>query len=247
MIKFVVVVFVIVCLTIDVFPHYLWIETDNIGIKGVSHKAKLYYGEYSYDYIEETSAGFKDVNKFDLWLISPDNNKTLLSCTAADDHYYTEFIPESDGVYHLVMVNEDIDVVDWREWDLGVLKLGFYASASVTVGNNNSGQPLSSILPSAAKFLVTNSFEKTSSGNPATLKIYHNNELLKNYELTAGFIEGWTKKMSTDSTGIAEFSAPWNGLYIIEAVYTDKTAGSFNGKEYEAVRNVATYSLRLKK
>lgn len=237
---------ILLTLTSTVSAHYMWLETEPSGVKGKPQQVKIFYGEYSYNYYEKTADGFKDVSNFELWLISPDNKKSKLSYTPSEEYYLAEFTPDADGLYYLVMTSENIDVVDWREWDLGILKLGFYASTSVVVGNSASRAQLPAIISSAGKFIITNSPGIPAKNIPTKLNVYYNNKLLNEHELSAGFIEGWTKKIYTDSTGTAEFSAPWDGLYIIEAVYTDKTSGSFNGKEYEAIRSVATYSLRLK-
>ena len=52
---------------------------------------------------------------------------------------------------------------------------------------------------------------------------------------------GWTRQVASDAQGLINVPLPWRGLYVIEAVHDDKTAGVRDGKPYD----IASYSTSL--
>ncbi len=223
----------------NISAHYLWIETDISGEIGKAHTVNIFYGEFSYNLLEDVNGNFKEVSNFTVWLLTPDNQKIKLDCTPQADRYVAEFTPEKEGTYFVLLNNETIDVKDWREYGLEILKPNFYSSASVQVG---SIFKMHEPIDVANNLVVLSSKEDDNTYN---LKVTFNNKPLAKQELVIGINDGWTKTVYTDENGNAKFTAPWARQYIIEAIFNEEAPGSYNEKGYELIRHCATHSIKV--
>lgn len=222
----------------NIFAHYLWIETNTEGKIGETQTVNIFYGEFSYNIFEEVNGNFKEVSNFTVWLVTPDNQKIKLDCTPQEDRYVAEFTPDKEGTYLVMLNNETIDVKDWREYGLGILKPNFYSSASVLVGDTNEEHKTVDVVNN---LVVLGS---KLNDNTYNLKVTFKNKPLAKQELVIGINEGWTKTVYTDENGSASFSAPWARQYLIETIYNEETSGSYNETDYELIRHCATYSIK---
>jgi len=234
--------------------HNMWIELNVHGEINQPQKVVVHYGEYSYGYYESTNEGFKEVQDFSLWLITPDGNKKNLNLQRKQKSYQAEFIPNKKGRYSVILRSVQAEVVDWREYDLGIVKPNFYATATTIVGNSTSPvgnnnaveQQLEEINPLViypVGYGKGNSYPINNEGQ-ISLKISYEGEPLAEHEVVIGISGQWTKSVYTDVNGVASFKLPWNRQYVMETVYTEEQPGSFNGKPYEVVRHTASYTLK---
>lgn len=231
--------------------HNIWIEVKPSGELNQTQKIVVHYGEYSYGHYEKTNDGFKEVEDFRLWLIRPDGSKKELILEKKTKSYVSEFIPQSPGLYSIILKSNKAEVVDWREYDLGILKPNFYATAATVIGSNkaqkieNHNQELENINP-----LVIHSMNKVENslldtGDELMLRVSYKGKPLKEHELVVGISDQWTKTVYTNNKGVARIRLPWAQQYVAEVVYTEENPGTFNEKDFEKVRHTASYTIKL--
>mgnify|MGYP006432739495 CR=1 FL=1 len=231
--------------------HNIWIEVKSSGELNQSQKIVVHYGEYSYNYYETTDDGFKEVENFKLWLIRPDGSKKELALEKKPKSYVAEFVPQNPGLYSIILKSDKTEVVDWRDYNLGILKPNFYASATTIISGDKAQKIVhdEKALEKVNPLVIKPVFEAENSllddENNITLRVSYNGEPLTEHELVVGISDQWTKTVHTDEKGRVNFNLPWNMQYVVETVYTQKKSGSYKGKNYEKVRHTATYTLKL--
>ncbi|MGX5817867.1 DUF4198 domain-containing protein [Chitinophaga lutea] len=214
--------------------HALWVETSPSGKKGQAQEVRVYWGEYADKDISPLDKWFSDTKAYTLFVVTPDNKKIPLASTPGKDHYKAYFTPESDGVYTVVMQHSVKDVYHGS-------RLDYHASAQVTVGKgaaaaNANSNAISVEAPARAKYGVNQqiSLKSVLSGKPTSGEV----------EVIAP--NGWIRKLWADSTGIVNFTPLWPGRYMVEVARTDKTPGSHQGKNFDAIWRCATYCIEVK-
>ncbi|MEM9143997.1 MAG: DUF4198 domain-containing protein, partial [Bacteroidota bacterium] len=219
------------------FAHYMWIETQGTGQLGKVHEVKVFFGEYTYGVIEDPSGdAFKNVADFGLWVLGPDGSKTLLKPVAKTDHYLARFTPEKEGTYTVVLNNDTIGVLDYTQYDFGIFKPQYRATARIQVG--------STIAPTASEpsqGLLIRQLEQ-DNGQIGLQVLYQGKPLPQN-ELKVYLPELWSKTLETDAEGMVYFSLPWPSTYTVETTYNETVPGSYRGKDYEFIWHCATYAL----
>lgn len=219
-------------LTVSIYAHALWIETNATGKKGQQQEVKIFYGEYAEFSPEKVSDWYSDVKEFTLWLVTPDGQKTKLSTVAADDHYTANFTPDKDGVYTL-QVSHDAK-------DLGRTTLyQFNTSAAVAVGKNEAAGVKGNLNP--LKFQV----KSGKVNQPVNIQAFFKEAASDKMSVTVFAPSGWTKQIE-GKNGVAEFTPEWKGKYMIEVSRSDEEKGTHNGKDYTAIWRCATYLLEVK-
>ncbi|PAU94450.1 ferredoxin [Aliifodinibius salipaludis] len=231
-------------ITSHLFAHNLWIETTSTGSIGESQEVHVYYGEYTSGYYEKVDENFKDVADFELWVVTPDGNRIQLDTTPGQQKYTAEFTPEQSGAYTVFLKSDQADVVDWREYDLGILKPNFYASTITVVGKNTS-KTTSDLTEANPLVIHDSSAQPKQAGDSTQLTVFYEGEPLAEQEIVVGIADQWTKTVSTNEDGNVEFALPWKGQYVIETVYTEDTSGTFNKTDYEATRHTSTYTIKV--
>lgn len=225
--------------------HNLWIETKPTGEVENTQQIHVYYGEYSYDYYEKVDGNFRDVADFKIWVINPNGEQRQLTTSAAETKFTAEFTPNEAGVYTILLSSTKAEVVDWTAYDLGVLKPNFYASTTITVGDVqqhlSNPQYLTEVNPLV---IYDGSYKAYSANSNLNLTVYYKGEPIAEQELIISVADQWSKTVTTDENGVAKFTLPWKGQYIVEAVYTEENAGTFMGTDFEAIRHTATYSIK---
>jgi hypothetical protein len=218
----------------NAFGHAFWVKTNNTGKKGQLHQVEVFFAEPAGKPELIDGEEMKSVKKFSVWLLVPGQEKKKLELIPATDHYKTSFTPQHDGLYKIVLQNEDIAVVDYQQ--AGIFKSDFYASAVVKVG---AIQPLSS-LPSGFKFNII-ADQKSSTGKRVTIVLEHQQIDLSKVTLSVYNQQGWKLdvKLGKES-GKGFFDVLGPGLYFLEAAYNDKINGTYNGKAYNSYYCAAT-------
>lgn len=220
-----------------IFAHYLWIETSGIGSLETQHEVKVYFGEYPYGVIEKVDGeNFPNVSNFKLWLIAPDGSRISLKTSPKDDHYSTLFTPNQEGVYTVILNNNEIDVIDYTQYDFGIFKTHYHSTAKVQVGKK-----ISDIASKNPEGLV---IKQLDSGKEETrLQVLYKNQPLSKNEFKIYVSDLWSKTLETDENGIVGLSLPWKTKYTMETTFKEEVPGSYKGEAYEFIWHCATYCI----
>ncbi|KJD32096.1 ferredoxin [Tamlana nanhaiensis] len=230
-------ILLLVLATTKSFAHYLWVETNPYGTIGEQQDIKVYFGEYTYGVIEEVKGdAFSNVKNFTLWIVDQAGNKTQLTVTPKADHYIAKFTPKANGVYTVILNNNDIDVIDYTKYDFGIFKTHYHATAKFQVGKT-----LTDTSANNPEGIVVKDVSKNP--NEVTLQVLYKNKPLANNELQVYVSDLWSKTLHTNEQGEVTFKRPWNTKYIVETTTKEEVPGTFKGKDYEFIWHCATYCL----
>lgn len=239
-----VVLFLFTLISLPASAHNLWIETSPDGKIGQSQEAYVYLGEYAHGIREKIEEHRDEVGDISLWLIKPNGETVELETTIEPNRFVAEFTPEQPGHYRLALNATKAPVVDWREYDLGILKTNFFSTASVSVESTDNTElppePLAATNDLIVQPTEAVSFDRQS---PIQFQVVFNGEPLAEQEVNVGYKDQWFKTLYTDEEGRIEISLPWDGQYVIETVYTEDSAGTFQEEDYEAIRHTATLNI----
>lgn len=223
--------------TLSASAHYLWIETESRGVAGREQQIRVHYGEYTYGVVEEVAGeGFPLVANFQLWVLAPDGRKTVLETVAAKDHYAALFTPTLPGTYTIAVNNNEIEVLDYTQYDFGIFKTHYHATASVQVGSETNPAPAAN----PEGLAVT---KIPHDGTDIRLRVLYKGEPLPNNEVTVYVADLWSKTLETDAEGTISFGLPWKTRYIVEATLKEEVPGSYQGKEYQFIWHCATFCI----
>lgn len=218
--------------------HYLWIETNGTGTLGQSHEIRVHFGEYTYGVVEEVEGeAFPAVSKFTLWVIAPDGSKNVLNTTPKKDHYLAHFTPSKNGVYTIMLNNDEIDVIDYTQYDFGIFKTHYHSTAKVQIGSadadTNAANPNGIVVK-----------QLTNNGNEVKLQVLYKDQPLAKNELQVYVADLWSKTLHTDDNGEVSFALPWNTKYIVETTTKEEVPGSYKGEDYQFIWHCATYCIK---
>jgi len=225
------------------FAHFLWIETNSTGKLNQKQDVKIFFGEYSYGVTEKVGQeAFNKVQKFTVWAVAPNGEKTKLEVTAGDLFYKTSFTPKSNGTYTIVLNNNEIDVIDYTQYNFGIFKTHYHCVAKVEVG----GKPTETAAVNADGITIVDVTKKDFKLNDeVTLKILYKNEPLKDKEVDIFLKDKFAQKATTDVNGLVKFTLPFKTKYIVEATHKEEAPGKYNGKDYQFIFHSATYPIIL--
>ncbi|MCE7066625.1 DUF4198 domain-containing protein [Dyadobacter sp. CY326] len=219
-----------ICGAANAFAHALWIETSTTGKAGQKQSVKIIYSEPD-DKPEKLADWYSDVKEFELWLTGPDKQKVKIPVTAGEDHFTAEFTPQKDGVYSLSISKSAKDLG-------GSTIYQFNAGAIVKVGNSltgndaaHNGNEISVFTDAAKDFKANKPLQMTTllKGKPAD-----------KLQVSIASPTGWNRNVSSNASGVAEFTPIWAGTYKLEASATEKTEGDHFGKPYKSIWRCAT-------
>ncbi|WP_036379552.1 DUF4198 domain-containing protein [Muricauda sp. MAR_2010_75] len=218
--------------------HYLWLETKGSGESGEKHEVRVHYGEYTYGVIEKVEGeAFPLVAKFKLWVIAPDGSKAELSTIAKEDHYAAYFTPNQNGVYTIALNNNEIDVIDYTQYDFGIFKTHYHSTAKVQVGNSDADTKTINPEGIVVKQLA-------NDGDEVKLQVLYKGKPLAQNELQVYVADLWSKILHTDDNGEVSFALPWDTKYIVETTTKEEVPGTYNGEDYEFIWHCATYCIK---
>ncbi len=230
----------------SLMAHYLWIETNPTGKIGKAQEVRVYFGEYTWD-LRETPGGerFEPMKAFKVWVVSPSGEKTDLAFKQGSRlrrDYTSTFTPEEKGTYTLLLNNDEIEVIDYTEYDFGIFKTHYHSIAKVVVGDGLKETIADN--PNGIT-LVDLSTEPLATGKKLTFKVLYKGELLVKGELDIYVADQWGKKLYTDENGMVSLTLPWNTKYVIEAAKKEEVPGEYNGKPYQFIYHCVTYCIPL--
>ncbi|GAB3656753.1 hypothetical protein GCM10028791_28820 [Echinicola sediminis] len=216
-----------------VMAHALWIETSLVGKKGKEQQVKVYYGEYEAGVVEKVGDWYSDVQDFELWLIDPDGNKTVLATQVGEDHFTASFTPESDGVYRLQIGHSAKDLG-------GEYLYQFNTATQVWVGKAQEADLKGAQTDLA---LLLSDPVKKKQQEALSFKTYFKGQPKAGVSVAVVSPEGWSKSYESDENGAVVIDTPWKGQYLIEATYTEETKGEHHGAAYNFIWRCATQSI----
>ena len=227
--------FILLLLAKPALAHYLWIETAATGKQNQKQEVRVYFGEYTYGVIEEVAGdAFKGVSDFKLWLVDPSGKKMQLNTTAKEDHFAAAFTPTKPGAYLVYLENRNIDVLDYTEYDFGIFKPEYQAFQQVLV---NTKTPVE--VKKYTEGLVIK--EVSNTADAVKLQVFYKGKPLTEAEATLSMLDLWTKKLTTDQSGLLNFKKPFDTKYILEVTHNEQVPGKFKGDAYEFIWHCATY------
>jgi uncharacterized GH25 family protein len=223
--------------------HFLWIETSPEGRIGQAQEIRIYYGEYMDNQREIIGQRFDEVKDFSSWIISPAGKKIPLELKEAKDHYTASFTPAEQGIYTIALENMQREVVDWQKYDIGIIRATYYATSTVTVGAIGTAKAE----PGVNAFNIFTAQQSKKVNAPVQLTVNFNKLQSKKQKLMVYAPNGWAKEVETNEKGEAVFTPLWDGMYLVEAIYSEKNPGNFKGKDYESIRHRAILTIYVSK
>ena len=240
-----ILLFVLLFVSANSFAHFMWVETNPTGKLNKKQEVKVFFGEYTYGLQEKVAEeAFGKMKNFEVWVVSPSGEKTKLQMQPGDLFYSGFFEPKAKGTYTVVLNNNNIDVIDYTQYDFGIFKTHYHSTAKVEVGGTASAS--ASANPNGLSVIdITKKVH--ADKDETTFKVLYKGQPLPEAEVTVFISDQWSKKVYTDKDGIIKFSLPWGAKYIMEVTKKEEVPGNFNGKNYQFVWHCATYSIAADK
>jgi hypothetical protein len=218
--------------------HYLWLETQSTGQLGILHHVRVHYGEYTYGVTESVEGeAFPAVANFKLWLLGPDGGRKPLTAIPSSDHYAASFLPDQAGTYTVMLGNSEIDVIDYTQYDFGVFKTHYQATARVQVG----GEPTDTISENPHGLTLQ---RLTSGPDTVRLQVLYKDKPHVGAEVKVYVSDLWSKTLETDEDGKVSFALPWQTTYIAETTKKEEIPGTYKGKDYDFIWHCATFCIK---
>lgn len=211
------------------FAHNIWIETSGKGKIGQEHSAKIFLGGYGENERDSTSHWFSNTADVVIWLTAPNGTRNQLTKTAAGNCFTVSFTPSEEGIYTFSLKHEVAEIY-------GTTKYVYYAAAKVQVGTVSTLKEWASFSDFAVQTIV--------KGKEVKVKALYKNQLAASATAAVGSPSGWNRQIELKG-GEGNIEALWNGLYVFEAFYNEKTSGTWNGKEYTTIMHIATYDTEV--
>ncbi|MEQ8581888.1 MAG: DUF4198 domain-containing protein [Marinoscillum sp.] len=225
------------------FAHYMWLETSESGALGKAHIVKVYFGEYTYGVVEDPAGeNFAAVKNFRLWVVMPSGRKERIETQAKGDAFQGVFTPAEKGTYTVVLNNDEIDVIDYTQYDFGIFKTHYHSTARVLVGDENQETNATN---DKGLVVVNNSEKKAEKGADVNLKVVFKGRPLADQEVVIYVADLWSKKLTTDENGLVTFTLPWAARYTVETTKKEEVPGTYHDEEYEFIWHCATYAIAL--
>lgn len=206
-----------VLLASTVQAHYLWLEQS-------SNQTKLYFGEYE-NTLHEKTGGRLDLIADPHAITNPLVAKgSALSIKRMEDYLSVE----TAKLEPVIAYDISMKVKDLTKYNIGIVKPIYYARTS-----NGTAEGLSA-LDLDIQPLGNNKVRINLHGKPlakAKLKVYAPNQ--------------WLQELDANEAGEITFNTPWNGLYVLEAVYVEPVKGVYQNDAYDGIRNVSTLSVTV--
>jgi uncharacterized GH25 family protein len=223
------------------FAHALWIETASTGKKGQTQEVKVFFGEYESNEPDSAAKWFSNLKEFKLVLTAPNGTTKVLPTTADVRFFKASFTPDQAGFYRLSIVHEVAAVYEHA-------KIEYYTYAPVFITDGEAvgdGPKYSPAFPANALFTV-HLDSVPEFGKLASPEIVFNKSALENQEVSIIDPDRKKQELKTDASGKSNFKVEKKGKYFIEAFKEDKTPGKLNGKDYDKVWHLVTYTTEVK-
>jgi uncharacterized GH25 family protein len=186
--------------------HQIWVE------QAPGQAAVLRFGEFG-DNLREVSPGLLDgFGKPTAVRVSPKGEEPLTATKAADGFQLSgkagklDSIVAEDAAYPIRKFKQGDKEVSSRYWPAARYVTGYTAQA-----------------PKLALDLVP-------TGKAGEFKVTLNGQPLPKAKVNIVVAAGWAREARADDQGLVQFSLPWKGTYVLEAMHTDATPGERPGE-----------------
>ncbi|WP_344852447.1 DUF4198 domain-containing protein [Pedobacter jeongneungensis] len=217
------------------FAHALWIETSAMGKKGQPQDVKVFFGEYEHNEPDTAAKWFSNLKDFKLVLTAPNGTTKVLTTSPDVLFYKASFTPDQDGTYKISVVHEVAAVYEKA-------KIEYYAFADVAVGASK----INTVFPADAALTIRPDKHALKVGETAVHEVIYNKTPFANQKLTVVGPDKKGQPTETDAQGKFTFKPATKGSYFLEAFTEDKTPGKLNGKDYEKIWHLVTYTTEVK-
>lgn len=93
-----------------------------------------------------------------------------------------------------------------------------------------------------AELTPKNILDIVPTGTAGKFRLYYRGQPLAKAKLTLVAPNGWQKPLQSDVQGEFEVATLWQGLYVIEVMHKDATAGEIDGEKYDSASFTTTLS-----
>lgn len=198
--------------------HQIWLEQT-------TKSASLYFGEFDRN-LRETSPGLLDKITQKSATLSGDKGEQILNFTRKDNALE---LP-ARAAKNQTIYTEDVDfpVSEYKNGDLTVRSARILGARLVT--------STAALAPKLTLDLIPN-------GKQGEFKVFYKGQPQAKTKVGLIAQSGWTREATTNEQGVVKFDLPWQGTYVLEVRYVDKTPGERAGKPYDFTNFMTTLSL----
>jgi hypothetical protein len=198
--------------------HQIWLQQD-------AKSASLYFGEFG-ENLREASPGLLDRFGQPSAILLGGGEEKPLTLTKGKDAFA---LPERAGK------NQSIIAQD-AHYPVFEHKTG-------EVVTRTAWTPAARLITSDAEQAPRLTLDIVPTGKHGEFKLFYKGQPLPKTKVGVITASGWGKEAYSSEQGLVTFDLPWQGTYVVEAHYTDKTAGERDGKAYDVASFVTTLSL----
>ncbi|MCV9928673.1 hypothetical protein OIU83_13470 [Flavobacterium sp. LS1R49] len=218
-----------------------WMEIKGSEKKNEPVIIQVIYGNVDEYGVRHRQSGTEHalIGDFKVFVIDAKGKRTDIVITPKADCWEGIFVPDKDGVYRILGINDKHPVVDRsKSGGDNILPID-YLAASYNVGdvaNKKFELPMQFLdisVYSIDKLVNVKAFQ---NGVPAANKT----------KLRVLNPENWERELSVDKKGEAFFMSTMKGLYIIREDWVDSTPGIYKGVPYKSIRYRCNYCLQMK-
>lgn len=198
--------------------HQIWLEQT-------PKAASLYFGEFDRN-LRETSPGQLDKITQPTATLSGDKGEKTLAFTRKDNALV---LPAHAGKNESIFT-EDVDfpVSEYKNGDATVRFARILGARLVTSNAVQAPRLTLDLVP---------------AGKQGEFKVYYKGQPQAKVKVGVIAQSGWTRETFSNEQGMVRFDLPWQGTYVLEVRYVDKTAGERAGKPYDFTNFMTTLSL----
>jgi hypothetical protein len=194
--------------------HYLWFAQQANGAP------IIHFGEFNEGLIERSPGRMDEMPAISAFI-----GTTPLTVTKTASHFALSGIASTSGP--ITAQELTYPIKDWRANGIGIVKPMYYARFARLGTTATPSLPLD-IIPAA---------------DGKSVRVYMGTIPLVGATVSFYAPNGWLKSDKTDASGNFAINMPWRGQYVAEVIHLERTAGTFNGGAYEAIRHRATTTL----
>lgn len=198
--------------------HQIWLEQT-------PKAASLYFGEFDRN-LRETSPGLLDKITQANATLSGDKGEQVLNFTRKENALT---LPARAAKNQTIYTEDkDFPVSEYKNGELTVRSARILGARLVT--------STAAVPPKLTLDLIPN-------GKQGEFKVFYKGEPQAKTKVGLIAQSGWTREASTNEQGVVKFDLPWQGTYVLEVRYVDKTPGERAGKPYDFTNFMTTLSL----